>query len=240
MTATIEQDISQVTIENANDKELLESLKKQMIADVPETSKLFEPRYKKEFDWQDQHPHASDEQANDEMAYNRKLMEKKANESEIKTLVVAEMLNALLNKTGPQFKTTKLKQNYDDKHKVLDMALQAAQLKAMNDYAKHQLVEHMNTHGIDTPEAAIEAFKADGPGSFKELTQQFEASSAALMDIMQDASAICANNVSAPSEILSPIGDSIDGMTENMRELQETAVKNVMEMIDNVLAKFTK
>ncbi|QIR16507.1 hypothetical protein [Shewanella aestuarii] len=240
MTATIQQDITQTFVENDNEAKLLDDLKNQMLKAIPDTASLFEPQYRKDFDWRTQRAAPEDEEARDERAHNEEILAKRENKTEIKSPLVAELINALMNSVGPQFKTQKLRQNYEDEQKVLDMVEQAKQLQAMNDFAKNRLEEHMKEHGIDTPEKALEAFKVDGPGSFKELTEQYEATNKAIMDIMQDASAICAKNPSAPVEMLEQIGKSIDTMTENMRQMQETAVKNVMKMVDSVVAQFAQ
>ncbi|MBO1897679.1 hypothetical protein HNW13_018230 [Shewanella sp. BF02_Schw] len=240
MSTTIEQDVNKITIENVDNANYLESLKAQMIKAIPESAKLFEPRYTKEFDWQKEKPHPDDQEAIDELEFNRELVEKKAAKSEINTLVIAEIMNVLLNKTGPQFKTAKLKSNYDQEQNLLDMAYEAKQLQAMNDFAKGNIKNHLMENGIDSQSAVMDAFNERGPGSLHELTKQFEISSAGMMDLMQDSSALCASNPSIPDGALDSIGETVDSMAENMKEMQETVMKNVMEMVDDIVAQFSK
>jgi len=239
MSATVQQDLNAINVEGV-DESYLETLKERMILSVPETAKLFEPRYVKDFDWEKARPHPDDIEAMAEMEHNKKVRDEKASKSEIQSLLVAELITALMKNTGPQFKTTKLKSNYDQEQALLDMAHRAKQLEAMNTFAKGNINTFLSENGIDTESALNEAMKERGPGSLHELTKQFELSSTSLMDLMQDSSKICASNPSVPNQSLDSIGGTIDSMKENMREMQDKVVKNVMELVDSIISQFTK
>jgi hypothetical protein len=241
MSASIAQDINQTSVTKDDDDQLINELKLEFLKVAPEMKSLFEPQFNPEFDWQKVSVNKDDLEAVAEQDYNNKILDEKSKEQNIQTWAIAELLRVLHNNGSSPFKTDRLQKIYDEQLILDSMAHKAQQLEVLNNFAKQKLINFAEANGVDSPEMLKKAMSGKGPDSLPHMSKQFEASSKQLLDLLQDSTSLANSNISLSGKgPQKTIGESIETMNENMKQLQESALKNISAMIDNIMSIFDK